>query len=77
MEEVEARKEAGGFQEMGAYEESLLETKVKKFGLDFERIGDEDIVRLEEAFSEKKVFSALSELNGNKAPGPNGFTIAF
>ena len=32
MEEVEARKEAGGFQEMGAYEESLLETKVKKFG---------------------------------------------
>ena len=46
-------------------------------GLDFERIGDEDIVRLEEAFSEKKVFSALSELNGNKAPGPNGFTIAF
>ena len=46
-------------------------------GLDFERTGDEDIVRLEEAFSEKKVFSALSELNGNKAPGPNGFTIAF
>ena len=46
-------------------------------GLDFERIRDENVVRLEEAFSEEEVFSALSELNGNKALGPNEFTITF
>ncbi|RVW57247.1 hypothetical protein CK203_099688 [Vitis vinifera] len=40
-------------------------------------IGDEDAARLEEAFNEKKVFSALFELNRDKAPGPDGFSIAF
>ncbi|KAL6349294.1 hypothetical protein AAG906_033950 [Vitis piasezkii] len=36
-------------------------------GLDFERIGAKDVVRLEEAFNEGEVFSALFELNGDKA----------
>ena len=40
-------------------------------GLDFERIKDED------AAIEKKVFSALSELNKDKALGLDGFSIAF
>ena len=46
-------------------------------GLDFNRIGDEDAARLEEVFSEKEVFKALSDLNGDKAPGPDGFPIRF
>ena len=46
-------------------------------GLDFERIKDEDAAKLEEAFIEKKVFSALSELNKDKALGLDGFSIAF
>ncbi|RVW92613.1 hypothetical protein CK203_039393 [Vitis vinifera] len=44
-------------------------------GLDFNRIGDEDAARLEEVFSEKEVFKALSDLNGDKAPGPDGFPL--
>ena len=36
-------------------------------GLDFNRIGDEEVARLEEVFSEEEVFSALSDLNGDKA----------
>ncbi|RVX23146.1 hypothetical protein CK203_000906 [Vitis vinifera] len=40
-------------------------------------IGDEDAAKLEETFNEKKVFSALFELNRDKAPGPDGFSIAF
>ena len=32
---------------------------------------------LEEVFSEAKVLFALMELNGDKAPGPDGFTSAF
>ena len=46
-------------------------------GLDFERIKDEDAAKLEEAFIEKKVFSAFSELNRDKALGLDGFSIAF
>ncbi|RVW99076.1 Transposon TX1 uncharacterized 149 kDa protein [Vitis vinifera] len=34
-------------------------------------------VRLEEMFSLEEVYLALSELNGDKAPGPDGFPIAF
>ena len=43
----------------------------------FDRIGSEEATRLEEMFSMEEVYLALSELNGDKAPGPNGFPIAF
>ena len=33
--------------------------------------------KLEDPFSTEEVFAALSELNGDKAPGPDGFSIAF
>ena len=46
-------------------------------GLDFNRIDGEDAARLEEAFSEEEVFSTLSDLNEDKAPGPNGFSLSF
>ena len=46
-------------------------------GLDFNRIDVEDATRLEEAFTEVEVFSALSDLNGDKAPGPDGFSLSF
>ena len=32
---------------------------------------------LEVPFFEKEVFGALSDLNGDKALGPNGFSMAF
>ncbi|RVX10737.1 Transposon TX1 uncharacterized 149 kDa protein [Vitis vinifera] len=40
-------------------------------------IDGEDAARLEEAFTEEEVFSALSDLNGDKAPGPDGFSLSF
>ena len=46
-------------------------------GLDFNRIGDEEAARLEEVFSEDEVFLALSDLNRDKAPGPDGFPLSF
>ena len=33
--------------------------------------------RLEIPFSEKEVYVALNDMNGDKAPGPDGFTTAF
>ncbi|RVW51826.1 hypothetical protein CK203_085751 [Vitis vinifera] len=45
-------------------------------GLEFDSIGVEETAMLE-MFSVKEVSSALSELNGDKAPSPNGFSLAF
>ena len=45
--------------------------------LEFDSIGVEEAARLEEMFSVEEVFLALSELNGDKAPGPDGFPLAF
>ena len=45
--------------------------------LEFDSIGVEEAARLEEMFSVEEVFLALSELNGDEAPGPDGFPLAF
>ena len=42
-----------------------------------EVLGAEDSGRLEDRFSEKEVFAAISGLNGEKAPGPDDFPIVF
>ena len=46
-------------------------------GLSFQRISEEEAARLELPFTEEEVFIALNDLNGDKAPGLDGFTIAF
>ena len=40
-------------------------------------IGPEDATKLEEAFSKEEVWTAISGLNNDKAPGPDGFPLAF
>ncbi|RVW88789.1 Transposon TX1 uncharacterized 149 kDa protein [Vitis vinifera] len=45
--------------------------------MEFDRIGSEEAARLEEMISMEEVYLALSELNGDKAPGPDGFLVAF
>ena len=46
-------------------------------GLDFDRIDVEEAAILEEVFTEEEVFSVLSDLNGDKALGPDGFSLSF
>ena len=46
-------------------------------GLAFNRIDGEEAARLEEAFTKEDVFSALSDMNGDEAPGPDGFSLSF
>ena len=45
--------------------------------LSFNEIGIEDASKLEEVFSEEEIWTAISGLNGDKAPGPDGFPLAF
>lgn len=40
-------------------------------------LGGEDAAMLEVLFSEEEVFGALSNLSGDKAPIPNGFSMAI
>ena len=43
----------------------------------FERLEVRDVERLEKPFSEKEVFEALEDCCGEKAPRPDGFSMAF
>lgn len=45
--------------------------------MDFETLNRQDAVKLEEPFTKEEVFNVLSTLNGDKAPGPDGFSMAF
>jgi hypothetical protein len=46
-------------------------------GLSFLSIDAEESIWLERAFEEKEVWDVIKDLNGDKAPGPYGFTMAF
>ena len=46
-------------------------------GLTFLKLEDQETVMLEKPFMEEEVFVALHELNGEKAPGPDGYKTAF
>jgi hypothetical protein len=46
-------------------------------GVDFTSLELEEATQLERPFSEKEVVLALNQISGEKAPGPDGFTLAF
>ena len=46
-------------------------------GLNFSRLNDTEAIRPKVPFTEEEVHIALADLNGDKAPGSDGFTAAF
>ena len=46
-------------------------------GISFNEIGFEEATKLEEAFTVEEIWISISGLNGDKAPGPDGFPLAF
>ena len=46
-------------------------------GLEFNRIGDMERVWLERKFEREEILQVVKELEGDKAPGPDGFSMAF
>ena len=46
-------------------------------GLNFSRLNDMEALRLEVPFTEDEIHVALADLNGDKAPRPDGFKTAF
>ena len=45
-------------------------------GLDWSPISKESALRLDSPFTEEEISKAIFQLNRDKAPGPDGFTIA-
>ena len=45
--------------------------------LQLEQLNQQEAENLEHPFSEEEIHRALMEMNGDKAPGPDGFTMAF
>uniref|UniRef100_A0A2N9GD74 Reverse transcriptase domain-containing protein n=1 Tax=Fagus sylvatica TaxID=28930 RepID=A0A2N9GD74_FAGSY len=46
-------------------------------GVEFNTINSAEATELEVPFSEEEVVTALNQMSGEKAPGPDGYTIAF
>ena len=46
-------------------------------GLDFASIGEDDRLFLEREFSKEEVSQVLAEMEGDKALGPDGYTMAL
>ena len=46
-------------------------------GLEFDRIGDMERVWIERKFERGEILQVVSDLDGDKAPGPDGFSMAF
>ncbi|RVW39007.1 Exocyst complex component SEC8 [Vitis vinifera] len=74
-EEQEVREEV-----VNAFQQLLLEEQGWRAdieGLHLHRLNFQEAENLEVPFSEEEIHSALLELNGDKATGPDGFTVAF
>ncbi|RVW94928.1 hypothetical protein CK203_034502 [Vitis vinifera] len=54
-----------------------LEWKADIGGLNLNQISQQEADTLELPFMEEEVHLALMDMNGDKAPGPDGFTVAF
>ena len=63
-----------------AYHQMLSENakwKADIRGLQLDHLSLQEAENLELPFSKEEVRSAFMEMNGDKTPGPNGFTVAF
>ena len=71
-EEAAIRREV-----VGAYKDFLLDLDGRHSsisGLNFKEIGRDVAAKMEDSFTMEEVFTTLSDLNGDKATGPDGFS---
>ena len=65
---------------VNAFQQLLSESSdwmVNIWRLQLKQISQQEAELLELPFSESTVHAALMDMNGDKAPGPDGFTVAF
>ena len=74
-EEQEVREGVANAYQQMLSQEAGWQADIGRLCLD--QISQQDAKNLESPFSEEEVHSALMEMNEDKAPGPDGFTVAF
>ncbi|WJZ90957.1 hypothetical protein VitviT2T_010072 [Vitis vinifera] len=75
VEEQKVREEVvNSFQQMLSED---MDWKADIGRIQMDCISRQEAESLEIPFTENEIYSALMEMNGDKAPGPDGFTIAF
>ena len=75
LEEQKVREEiVNSFQQMLS-EDMNWKADIGRIQMD--HISRQEAESLEIPFAEIEIYSALMEMSGDKAPGPDGFTIAF
>nr|CAN66460.1 hypothetical protein VITISV_035842 [Vitis vinifera] len=74
-EEQEVRKEiVNSFQQMLSED---MEWKADIGRIQIDHISRQEAESLEVPFTKNEIYTTLMEMNGDKAPGPDGFTVAF
>ena len=58
------------------YSENVVDRPVLD-DMEFSKISEEDALWLDRLFDEEEVYGVINGFNGGKAPGPNGFSMAF
>jgi len=58
------------------YSENVVDRPVLD-DVDISRISEEDALWLDRPFDEEEVYGVINGFNGDNAPGPNGFSMAF
>ena len=65
---------------VNAFQHQLLEEPGWRAGIEglhLQRLNHSEAEVLEMPFTKEEIFLAMMEMNGDKAPGPDGFTVAF
>ena len=75
LEEQEVREGVANAYQQMLSEDSGWKADIGRLQLD--QISQQEAENLEIPFFENEIQSALMEMNGDKAPGPDGFTMAF
>ena len=74
VEELEIKGLVGAFQSLLAASNNWCPPFPN---LSFNLIGEDQAAKLEEMFTEKEILAVVLGLNRDKAPGPDGFPLAF
>ena len=75
VEEQEVREGIANAYQQRLSEDLGWKADIERIQLD--QISQQEAESLEISFSENEIHSALMEMSGDKAPGPDGFTMAF
>ena len=75
VEEQEIREGIANAYQQRLSEDLGWKADIERIQLD--QISQQEAESLEISFSENEIHSALMEMSGDKAPGPDGFTMAF